>query len=151
MNWQFKREEGEFTPIPEGDYRIRVNSAEKAVSKTSGNDMLVLKFDVSGMKQNLWHYIAFLVDRPEITNRMLTQFFDSFRDISEGDFNMNNWIGKVGACHVKHDERGRAKLSYFIKADKQDSLPPWKEGNSVMTGEDGFMRVVAGGDDDIPF
>ena len=44
---------------------------------------------------------------------MLTQFFDSFKDNEDGDFNMMKWIGKVGACQVKHDEDGRAKLQYF--------------------------------------
>ena len=76
MAWSYKREERSgFTPIAEGDYRIRIRSADKAVSK-SGRDMLALQFDVSGSNQILYHYIVFLDDRPEITNRMLTQFFD---------------------------------------------------------------------------
>lgn len=155
MAWQFKREERHFDPIPEGKYRIRVRSAEKAVSK-SGNDMLVLQFDVSGQTSILYHYIVFLDDKPQITNRMLTQFFDSFKDIPEGDFNMKSWIGKVGACTIKHEEYNgnmTAKLGYFIEADKQNDLPPWKEMNAQSATEripDDFTSVSEV-DVDIPF
>lgn len=127
--WNYQREESEFKPIPEGKHRIRIKSAEKEVSK-SGNDMLALQFEVSGYNSLLYHYIVFMQDRPEITNRMLTQFFDSFKDIPDGEFDTSKWIGKVGACQVKHEEyndKVTAKLHYFIKADKQKDLPPWKE------------------------
>ena len=146
MAWEYKREESQFQQLPEGRYRIRVRSAEKAISK-KGNDMLALQFDVSGSRQVLYHYIVFLDDRPEITNRMLTQFFDSFADIEDGNFNMATWIGKVGACQVKHDEDGRARLQYFLRSKQQDTLPPWKEpdgGQKVETDEDGFMKVAQG-------
>ena len=143
MSWSYKREEQKFEPIPEGIHRIRIKSAEKAMSK-NGNDMLALQFDVSGRSQTLYHYIVFLDDRPEITNRMLTQFFDSFADIPEGDFDMRKWIGKVGACKVKHEEYNgnmQAKISYFVSVDKQKDLPPWKEANGVTVDKDGFMQV----------
>lgn len=134
MSWNFQREEssGFSTNIPEGKHRIRIKSADKAVSK-NGNDMLALQFDVSGYNTTLYHYIVFMNDRPEITNRMLTQFFDSFKDIPEGEFDMTKWIGKVGACTVKHEEYNgntNAKIGYFIHADKQGDLPAWKEVNS---------------------
>lgn len=127
--WNYQREESEFKPIPEGKHRIRIKSAEKEVSK-SGNDMLALQFEVSGYNSLLYHYIVFMQDRPEITNRMLTQFFDSFKDIPDGEFDTSKWIGKVGACQIKHEEyndKVTAQLHYFIKADKQKDLPPWKE------------------------
>lgn len=147
MDWNYERNEQTFAPIPEGAHRIRIKSAEKAVSK-SGKDMLALQFEVSGYNSLLYHYIVFMDDRPEITNRNLTQFFDSFTAIKEGDFNMVNWIGKVGACMVKHDEydgQKSAKVRYFIKADKQDELPQWKEP--------GTSSPVPMGDftDDLPF
>lgn len=145
MTWEYKREEAQFRPAPEGRQRIRVKSAEKAISK-NGNDMLALQFEVSGSTATLYHYIVFLDDRPEITNRMLTQFFDSFKDIDDGDFNMNNWIGKIGACMIAHEKGDdgvvRARLKYFIAANKQDDLPPWIE----MGG--GFAPIPS---DDLPF
>lgn len=149
MSWEFKREERKFEVLPEGQYRIRVKSAEKAVSK-NGNDMLVLQFEVSGSNTLLYHYITFMDNKPEVTNRMLTQFFDSFKDIAEGDFNMQNWIGKVGACKVKHEEYNgneSAKISYFIHKDKQGDLPAWQEPtNSEGAGTGSSAGVQADAD-----
>ena len=75
MAWKYERQERQFPIIPEGEYRIRVRSAEKAVSKKE-RDMISLQFDVSGRNEILYNYIVFLDDKPEITNRSLTQFFD---------------------------------------------------------------------------
>ena len=149
MGWNYKREERQFEVLPEGKYRIRIKGADKAVSK-NGNDMLSLQFDVSGTDLQLYHYIVFLDDKPEVTNRMLTSFFDSFAGIPEGDFNMTNWIGKVGACMVKHQEYNgnpTAKISYFIPANKQDELPPWKEGKAGTAP----VPPTPSADDEIPF
>lgn len=143
MAWSFKREEQQFQIIPEGKHRIRINSVEKAISK-NGRDMLSFKFDVSGYSSSLFNNIVFLEDRPEITNRILTQFFDSFKDIPEGDFNIQNWVGKVGACMVKHEEyngKTQARLSYFIDRKQQEDLPAWKEPNGVKVDTDGFVEI----------
>lgn len=153
MAWDFKREEskGFDTNIPEGKHRIRVKSAEKAVSK-NGNDMLTLTFEVSGYNSLVFHHIVFMPDRPEITNRMLTQFFDAFKDIPEAELDTSKWIGKVGACQIKHDEwngNKTAKVHYFIAADKQGDLPAWKEPDA-----DGGMMFDMSADvseDEIPF
>ena len=150
MAWSYKREERQFEQVPVGKHRIRIKSAEKAISK-NGNDMLALQFEVSGMPNILYHYIVFLDDRPEITNRMLTSFFDAFPNIAEGDFDMRHWIGKVGACNVNVDKNDsdRTRLSYFIRADKQGELPPWRDANGQMAKPDEFMQEVE--DDDNPF
>lgn len=155
MAWEFKREEQQFQTLPEGNYRIRIKAADKATSKT-GNDMLVLQFEVSGTNRVIYHYVTFLADRPEITNRTLTQIYDSFRGLAEGDFNLQHWVGKVGAGHIKHEEyqgQIREKISYFIRADKQDALPPWKEPGgpkgtgSAALGDDDFMPVPEGNEE----
>lgn len=156
MSWEYKREEQQFKALPEGKYRIRVKSVEKQVSKNSGNDMLAFQFEVSGSKSILYHYISFLKDRPEITNRMLTAFFDSFAGIPDGDFNLNNWVGKVGACMVKHDDEDRAKISYFIKSGKYDDLPAWvePEGSSTVSNAGvptGQFVDVSAIDEELPF
>jgi hypothetical protein len=156
MGWSYKRDESrQFSIIPEGEYRIRIAAVDKAVSK-NGRDMLSLQFDVSGQAGKLFHYIVFLEDKPEITNRNLTQFFDSFKDIKEGDLdNLQSWVGKVGACKVKHEPYGdnvSAKIHYFIAADKQDGLAPWKEperkSKDIPADDDGFVKVM---EEDIPF
>lgn len=139
MTWEYKRQEPEFKPIPAGRHRIRVKSAEKAISK-KGNDMLALQFEVSGYNNIIYHYIVFLDDRPEITNRLLTQFFDSFKDIPEGDFNISNWIGKVGAAVIENEEDDngnvRSKIKFFIKESGQKDLPPWVDYNTGMPAID---------------
>lgn len=156
MAWDYKREEssGFDTQIPEGKHRIRIKSAEKKVSKT-GNDMLALQFEVSGHKGLLFHYIVFMQDKPEITNRKLTQFFDSFAGIPEGDFDTSHWIGKVGACVVKHEDYNgskTARVSYFLSREKQDELPNWTEPDGTTTDAAGFMNIPDGaGDDGCPF
>lgn len=124
MAWQFKRTERQFENIPAGDHRVVIDSAEKAVSK-NGNDMLVLKLRVSGCSSMLWHYIVFMDAHPEITNQKLTEVFDSF-GIEDGNFELASWVGKAGAAHVKIDDQGYSKVSYFLKKDKADRLPPWK-------------------------
>ena len=155
MAWSYQREEQQFPVVPEGPHRIRIKAADKALSK-KGNDMLTLQFTVSGSGLTLFHYITFLDDRPEITNRMLTQFFDAFPAIEDGDFNINNWIGKVGACVVKHEEYNgaqSAKISYFLKPAKAESLPPWKEPDKLDGGAQGGAKKE--GDfvpaDEVPF
>lgn len=151
MAWEYKREERSFEEIPAGRYRVRIVNAEKAISKNSGNDMIVLQLEVSGYQSLLWNYIVFLPDRPEITNRMLTQFFDAF-GIEEGNFNLATYIGKAGAAQIKHDEEGRAKLHYFLKKGSQaeQDLPPFKSVRSdtgSTNGSDGEWVPVKGLDD----
>ena len=128
MEWNYQREESTFEEIPVGEHRVRIADAEKAISK-NGNDMLVLTLDVSGYRSRLWHYVVFMPDHPEITNRNLTSIFDSF-GIADGDFNLANWKGKVGACVTKQDDFG-TKVRYFLSKKKQEKLPPWQEPDSA--------------------
>lgn len=156
--WNYQRDESTgFKPIPEGNHRIRIKSAERKTSST-GKQMLALEFEVSGYNSKIFHNIVFLPDRPEITNRNLTQFFDSFKDIPEGEFNLANWVGKVGAATVKHEEyqgKTNAKIAWFIHKDKQAQLPAWKEpenGSDTIMGA-GAPDVNVPGDvnDEVPF
>jgi hypothetical protein len=136
MAWNFQRTEQQFQTIPAGDHRVVIDSAEKAQSK-AGNDMLVIKLRVSGYDSMLWHYIVFMDEHPEITNRNLTQLFDSF-GIADGDFNLAGWVGKAGAAHTKIDDQGYAKVAWFIHKSKQDKLPPWK---GELPAPAGFQKV----------
>ena len=147
MEWNYQREESTFEEIPVGEHRVRIADAEKAISK-NGNDMLVLTLDVSGYKSRLWYYVVFMADHPEITNRNLTAIFDSF-GIADGDFNLANWKGKVGACVTKQDEFG-TKVRYFLNRKKQETLPPWKEP-SESGGKKKPQLKEFEDDGDIPF
>lgn len=149
MAWNFKRTEQTFQQIPAGDHRVVIESAEKAQSK-AGNDMLVIKMRVSGYNSSLWQYIVFMDDRPEITNRKLTELFDSF-GIEDGNFNLASYVGKAGAAHVKIDDQGYSKVAWFIHKDKQGNLPPWKGEipKPVKVDAGGFVEVPK--DDVFPF
>ena len=146
MEWNYQREESTFEEIPVGEHRVRIADAEKAISK-NGNDMLVLTLDVSGYKSRLWYYVVFMPDHPEITNRNLTSIFDSF-GIADGDFNLANWKGKVGACMTKQDEFG-TKVRYFLNKKKQETLPPWQEPNAGGGQKKPKLEEID--EDDIPF
>ena len=148
MDWKFERVEQKFEQIKVGDHRVRIKEVSKQISQ-NGRDMIKLVFDVSGTNILLYNYIVFMDDRPEITNRKLTQLFDSF-DIEDGNFNLNSWVGKVGAVNVKHDEEERAVVNYYINKNRQQNLPPWVEGNTeTPTPKLGELYEVD--DDDLPF
>ena len=157
--WSYQRDESTgFKPIPVGDHRIRIKKAERKESKT-GKQMLAFEFEVSGYNGKIFHNIVFLPDRPEITNRSLTQFFDSFKDIPEGEFELAKWVGKVGAATVKHEEYNgntNAKIAWFIPKDKQGGLPAWKEpenGNETVLGGNSAPNVNVPGnvDEEVPW
>lgn len=148
VNWNFNAsdyEEQSFKPIPVGDHRVRIASAEE---KTSANDnqMIVLVLDVSGYNSRIWHNVTLLTNNPKFTNQKLGELWNSF-GIAQGDFNLANWKGKVGAAKVKHEDYNgepTAKIAYFINKDRQDKLPPWNEpGNKALTGNDMTETTVA--------
>lgn len=146
MEWKFERVEQKFEALPVGKYRLRIKDAEKAISNNSGNDMLIINFEVSGSNQTLRHYIPFLADKPEVTNRMLTQFFDSFG--IDGDFNLAKWKGLCGGCQTKMEEyqgEDRAKIAYFLNKKQQEGLPAWQDGAQKQP------KLTPVADEDLPF
>ncbi len=148
INWNFNSEDYEeqsFKPIPAGDHRVRIASAEEKMS-INNNQMIVLTLDVSGYNSKIWHNVTLLLNNQKFTNQKLGELWNSF-GIPQGDFNLNNWKGKVGAAKVKHEDYNgepTAKIAYFINKDKQNKLPPWDEpSNKAMTGSDLFEIPVA--------
>lgn len=132
--WEYKRTEQEFEQAPTGKHRVRIKSAEKAVSK-SGKDMLVLQLNVSGSSAVVFHYIVFMPENAEMTNRMLTSLFDSF-GIQDGDFNLAGYAGKVGGAMLKQDG-DFVKVHYFLNKKDQTGLPDWVE-KAQGTPSEGF-------------
>ena len=62
-----------------------------------------------------WHWIVFMPDKKELTNQKLGELWNSF-GIQQGNFNLQSWVGKVGAAKVKHETRDgneNAKIAYF--------------------------------------
>ena len=154
VNWNFNAadyEETSFKPIPVGDHRVRIASAEEQTSN-KGRQMIKLTLEVSGYSSTIWHYIVFMPDNQKLTNQKLGEVFNSF-GIQQGNFNLQSWVGKVGAAKVKHEEYNgelNAKIAYFINKDRQDKLPAWKEPNSASANVSttDFTPVDTG---DLPF
>lgn len=153
IDWNFNSndyEEQSFKPIPVGDHRVRIASAEEQMSN-SGRQMIKLVLDVSGYSSTIWHFIVFMTDNQKLTNQKLGELWNSF-GIQQGNFNLNSWVGKVGAAKVKHEDyqgEQNAKIAYFISKDRQDKLPAWQEPNkaSANTSTQEFTPVG----DDLPF
>ena len=133
INWNFDSNdytEQSFKPIPVGDYRMRIASAEEQTS-SNGRQMIKLVLEVSGYSSTIWHYIVFMPDNQKLTNQKLGELWNSF-GIQQGNFNLQSWVGKVGAAKVKHEtyhNEPSAKIAFFINKDKQDKLPDWQEPN----------------------
>lgn len=141
INWNFNAndyEEKTFTPIPVGDHRVRIASAEEQTSQ-SGNQMIKLVLDVSGYNSTIWYYLVFMPDNQKMTNQKIGDLCNSF-GITPGDFNLSNWIGKIGGARVKHDTYNgevSPKVNYFISKEKQEKLPAWVEpsNKAELTGQ----------------
>ena len=152
IQWNFSSEdyqEKSFTPIPVGDHRVRIASAEEQTSG-NGRQMIKLTLDVSGYSSTIWHYIVFMPDNQKLTNQKLGEVFNSF-GIPQGNFNLQSWVGKVGAAKVKHEDYNgepNAKIAYFINKDRQDKLPAWQEPTKSSGG---FEAIPTPTDDDLPF
>ena len=152
VNWNFNAadyEEQSYKPIPIGDHRVRIASAEEQVSE-SGKQMIKLVLEVSGYSSTIWHFVVFLPDNTKLTNQKLGELWNSF-GIHQGNFNLNSWVGKVGAAKVKHEDyKGEptAKIAYFINRDRQEKLPAWQEPNK---SNGGFEEIPTPTDDDLPF
>ena len=135
VNWNFNSadyEEQSFKPIPIGDHRVRIASAEEQTS-SSGRQMIKLVLDVSGYSSTIWHFLVFMPENQKLTNQKLGELWNSF-GIPQGNFNLNSWVGKVGAAKVKHEDYNgetNAKISYFINKNKQENLPAWRDGNNT--------------------
>jgi len=140
INWNFSAddyEEQSFKPIPVGDHRVRIASAEEQTSQ-NGNQMIKLVLDVSGHNATIWHWIVFLTDNAKLTNQKLGELWNSF-GIPQGNFDLSSWQGKVGAAKVKHEiynGENTPKIAYFISKDRQEKLPIWVEpsNKAALTG-----------------
>lgn len=157
VNWNFdcsQYKEQSFTPIPVGDHRVRIATAEEKVS-SSGNQMIVLTLDVSGYNSRIWHNVVLNPEKQELTNQKLGELFNSF-GIQPGNFNLAGWVGKVGAAKVKHEQYNgetSPKVHYFVGKDRQDKLPAWVEpsNKAAVTGGGNNDFTPVDIPDDLPF
>ena len=125
-----------FTLIPEGNYRVRIETAENKVSR-SGKDMIKLTLSVSGYNSKIWFYLVFdssSEQMRQMTDQRLGSIYDSF-GITGGSMDVYDWEGKTGGAHIRHrpDQNGdmRAEVSYFLTRSKVETLPAWREGSKA--------------------
>ena len=154
VNWTFdvtQYEEQDFQTIPAGDHRVRIADVAEKVSK-NGNDMFEITLEVSGYSSRLWYYLVLDKSDAKKTNQRIGDFFNSF---GINDHNLGNgkqWIGKVGAVRVKHEEYNgsmSAKVAFVINRKGQDKLPPAKFSSSA-TPATGFQATTVAAED-LPF
>ena len=130
--WNFdpnQYEEQDFQIIPVGDHRVRI---EDVVEKTfnSGNEGYEITLAVNGYNSKIWHYLVLDRNDPKKTNQRIGDFFNSFGITELALGSGKQWIGKVGAVRVKHEDYNgntSAKVAYVINRKKQDKLAPWKD------------------------
>ncbi len=153
IQWTFRPEdyeEKDFTIIPAGDHRVRIADVVERTFK-SGNEGYEITFEVSGYSSKLWFYLVLDKNDQKRTNQSLGAFFDSFGITNYTMGNGKQWIGKSGACRVKHEEYNgaqQAKVQYLINRKKQDQLPPWQGKAGVSAPAAGFTQVD---DTELPF
>ena len=149
FDWNYEETKSDFESeqIPNGDYRLVIRGAEKAMSKDiiKPKKMIKLKLGVSGYAKSLYHYIVFLPDNREITNRNLTNFFRSF-GIEGGNFKLDSYLGKEGAGRIEIDSNGYEKVKYFLEGTMKDRLPAFAPPAKKAKVEKPKQE-----EDDIPF
>ena len=156
MAWIFNPndyEEKDFAPIPAGEHRVRIEDVAFKTFK-SGNDGYEITLEVSGYNGKLWHYLVLKQDDPKKTNQSIGSFFDSFGITNYDLSHYRNWIGKVGAVRVKHEDfqgNASAKVAYCISRSKQDKLPEAKFSGMAQTAAQDFSPTMDINPDDLPF
>lgn len=126
-NWDtYKREEQERESAVIGKNRVVIVEANEAVtgpnSKNPGTPMIVIKVRPSGRRFTVTHRIV----KNDWFNRNMTQFFDAFPEIDDGDFNFLSWVGAEGAAFFKEDSNGYTQIGYFIPPSRAKDLPPFE-------------------------
>ena len=161
INWKYNPENyGKIKPVTPGQYRVRIEKAEEAVSST-GKDMIKMTLKVSGHNQIIFENIVFPIEpasktgkeyeeyirQVEFTDNKLGRIFDSF-NIEPGNMNIFTWRGKVGAAEIKNevDNQGnmQSRIKFFLKRKEQDSLPAWQEGATKNTVNPNMVDVDDG-------
>ena len=140
-NWDsYQREENERESAVTGKHRVVIVEAEESVtgpnSKVPGTPMIVIKLRPSGRHFTVTHRIV----KNDWFNRNMTQFFDAFPEILDGDFNFLGWTGAEGAAFFKEDANGYTQVSYFLPPERAEGLPPFEgekpERQTVTTLDD---------------
>lgn len=144
--WTFdpsQYKEKNFEIIPAGDYRARITEVTER-KFNSGNEGYEITLEINGYNAKMWYYLVLDKSNPERTNQRLGEFFDSF---GIGNYSLGSgkqWVGKVGAVRIKHEEykgNNRATVAYTIARNRQDKLTPWKGSATAAVSEQGQVEI----------
>lgn len=153
INFQYdatQYEEKDYSILPEGDYRVRINGIQEKTFR-SGNEGFEVTLEVNGSKSRLWYYLVIDVNNPQQTNQRLGAFFDSFGITNHNLAAYKTWVGKMGAVRVKHEEwkdSMSAKVAYCVSKQKQKDLPAWANDTQ---GVPEYLKPITVSEDEIPF
>ena len=156
-NWNFdpsSYQEKDFAIIPVGDHRVRISDVEEKTSKNSGNEMYEITLEVNGHNSKLWFYLVLDRNDPKKTNQRIGDFFNSFGITDHNLGSGKQWIGKVGAVRVTHEEYNgeqTAKVAYCINRKKQDKLAPWKNTSGTVAAPAGGFQPTNVNPEELPF
>lgn len=128
-----------------GKRRCVIVGAEETVSN-AGNPMIVIKVRPSGCNFSVTTWLV----KNEKFNHNATLFFDCFKEIPDGDFNLLSWIGAEGAADFGEDEKGYLKVKWWVDAVKAQSLPPF-EGEKPERQTVTKLGDEEDADDGLPF
>ena len=150
-NWDsYQREENERESAITGKHRVVITEAGEALtgpnSKNPGTPMIVIKLRPSGRRFSVTHRIV----KNDWFNRNMTQFFDAFPEITDGDFNFLGWVGCEGAAMFKEDANGYTQVSYFIDPVRAADLPAF-EGDKPERQQITSLDDSDDDESDLPF
>ena len=150
-NWDsYQREENERESAVVGKHRVDITEASETVtgpnSKKPGTPMIVVKLRPSGRHFSVTHRIV----KNEFFNRNMTQFFDAFPEITDGNFSFIEWIGCEGAAMFKEGQNGYAEISYFLDPVRAADLPAF-EGEKPERQQITSLEDESADDGDLPF
>lgn len=152
IQWNFdpsQYKEKNFEIIPVGDYRARIAEVTEKTFK-SGSQGYELTLEINGYNAKMWYYLVLDASNPERTNQRLGEFFDSFGITNYNLGSGKQWVGKVGAVRIKHEEykgNNRATVAYTIARNRQDKLDPWKGSATAAVTTPGVVEIP----DELPF
>lgn len=122
-NWDdYRREEREPDAKVSGKQRCVITAVEEAVSKSSGNPMIVITVRPSGCRFTVKSWLV----KNDSFNRNATALFDAFPEIGDGNFNFIEWVGAEGAAMFGEDENGYLKVKYWLSPERAANLPPFE-------------------------
>ena len=153
--WQFNPNEYEasdFSIIPQGDHRVRIEDVEFKKSKNSGKDMFEITLAVSGHSGKLWYYLVLDPSDPKKTNQKVGTLFESFGITDYNMMNYPRWKGKVGGARIVHEEYNgeqQAKVRFLLSKKNQEKLAPAKFGNAAPVASD--YAMINDDDEGLPF